>query len=90
MFTKVCTAIYYYRRRTVSIGRLASRARVRIVARRARHFFLSADARIGNTSNRRKGLTQVVRETRIYQGISEPARKVLCITHIAGKNTPCS
>jgi len=50
--------------------------RVRIVALRARHFFLSADARIGNASNRRKGLTQVVRETRIYQGISEPARNV--------------
>jgi len=59
--------------------------RVRIVALRARHFFLSADARIGNASNRRKGLTQVLRETRIYQGISEPARNVLCITHIHGR-----
>ena len=53
-----------------------SGVRVRIVALRARHFFLSADARIGNASNRRKGLTQVLRETRIYQGISEPARNV--------------
>jgi hypothetical protein len=50
--------------------------RVRIVALRARHFFHSAAARIGNASNRRKGLAQVVRETRIYQGISEPARNV--------------
>ena len=53
-----------------------SGVRVRIVVLRARDFFLSADARIGNASNRRKGLTQVVRETRIYQGISEPARNV--------------
>ena len=32
--------------------------------------------RLGNASDRRKGLTQVVRETRIYQGISEPVRNV--------------
>ena len=54
----------------------AIRVRVAIVALRVQHFFLSADARIGNASNRQKGLTQVVRETRIYQGISEPARNV--------------
>ena len=57
-------------------GDLDLGVRVRIVALRARHFFLAADARIGNASDRRKGLTQVVRETRIYQGISEPARNV--------------
>ena len=37
---------------------------------------VGADTHIGNASDRRKGLMQVVRETRILQGISEPVRNV--------------